>query len=278
MLIDANTRISDLIKQDKNSIDAIASIARPLEKLKNPLLRKIMASRVTLAEAAKMGGCQLEDFARVLRPLGFEFSTAKLVDALPEETRPFWLTTLDPKTVEKSDVREMLASGEDPLKQITQRFKKVKAGHSLCIINSFIPTPLVKLLEKDGVKSYTETIQATEFHTYFFKPNAQQMPKTTAPKSDRVHMDTPRGFAERLARFPREKTKEIDVRHLEMPMPMQSLLQELALLPKDSALYVHHKRIPIYLLEELADQDFDLHVLNLGENDVKLFIFHTQEP
>src|SRR5690606_27650472 len=94
MIIKADTRISDLIKENKGSIDAIASLAKPLEKLKNPILRKIMASRVTIAEAAKMGSCKIEDFARVLQPLGFEFIVTQNDDQDSIDKKPSWLEEL----------------------------------------------------------------------------------------------------------------------------------------------------------------------------------------
>lgn len=273
MQITAQTRISVLIKHNKNSIDAIASIAKPLEKLKNPILRKIMASRVNIAEAAKLSATSIKDFARVLKPLGFD-----LVDTIQEEdakvsSTPDWLKNMDKKTIESFDVRAILASGDDPLKQIIKRFKEVKVGSTLCIINSFVPTPLINLLQKDGVKTHTETINAEEFHSYFFKTSPTKAIKEENT-SEQVFMDSEERFNELYSGFPKEKIKEIDVRHLEMPMPMQTILQELAILEKDSALYVNHKRIPIYLLEELADRDFQIHVLNIEENNVKLLIFN----
>lgn len=75
MKIDQHTKISDLIKYDSASIDAIASIAKAFHKLKNPILRKLLASRVNIAEAAKIGKCSVLDFQRVLIPLGFQWKT-----------------------------------------------------------------------------------------------------------------------------------------------------------------------------------------------------------
>lgn len=278
MIIKADTRISDLIKENSASIDAIASLSKPLEKLKNPILRKLMASRVTIAEAAKMGGCTIEDFARVLQPLGFEFATLeKDIDNLIEE-KPLWLGKIPLQNIEKFDVRDILASGKDPLKQIMRTFKQVEPEHALCIINTFIPTPLVRLLEKEGVKTYTEKISDKEFHTYFYKSlllNEDSSPGTAAnaSKQERVFVDDEVRFRELCSQFDNTQLKEIDVRHLEMPMPMQTILGELPLLADGQALYVNHKRIPIYLLEELADQDFQVHVWNIEENNVKLLIF-----
>ncbi len=275
MNINPTTRISDLIKENKDCVDAIATLAKPLEKLKNPILRKIMASRVTIAEAAKMGGCRIEDFARVLEPLGFKFIVTAHDDENLVERRPLWLDEIPSQNIENFDVRNILFAGKDPLKQIIQQFKKVEPGSALCIINTFIPTPLVRLLEKDKVKTYTERIGEKEFHTYFFKPLPQKensLSETMESEKEKVCMDNEARFDELCAQF-KAKLKEIDVRHLEMPMPMQTILSELPLLPDGHALYVHHKRIPIYLLEELADQDFQVHVLHIEENNVKLLIF-----
>ncbi|MDX5436888.1 MAG: DUF1858 domain-containing protein, partial [Pontibacter sp.] len=56
MEIAANTKISAILKANPDAIEAIAAINRHFEKLRNPLLRKILASRVTIADAARIGG------------------------------------------------------------------------------------------------------------------------------------------------------------------------------------------------------------------------------
>src|SRR5690606_8082030 len=105
MEVTANTRISDLIKANKESIEAIAALAKPLEKLKNPILRKIMASRVTIGEAAKMGGCTVQDFQRVLTPLGFTFPPDDLVSQSANDEQPDWLKQLPKSQLVIFDVR-----------------------------------------------------------------------------------------------------------------------------------------------------------------------------
>ena len=131
----------------------------------------------------------------------------------------------------------------------------------------------MRILEKDDAKTYTECISDQEFHTYFYKslpPNS--LPDAKTLQSEKIYMDSELRFDELCQHF-HNRLKEIDVRHLEMPMPMQTILQELLLLEKGEALYVNHKRVPIYLLEELAEQDFQVHVRNIEENNVKLLIF-----
>lgn len=270
MKITGNTKISELIKVDKNSIDAIASIAKPLEKLKNPLLRKLMASRVTIAEAAKMGNAPMEAFAQALKPLGFEFELNGQIIENGMINKPEWLNSLSTEKITNFDVREILANGSDPLKEIMKQFKSVEIGNALCIINTFVPTPLVKLFERDNALSYTETINDKEFHTYFFKQERKKS-FVSASKETQIYNEDEAEFAENKDRFI-GKMKEIDVRHLEMPEPMQTILAELEILPNEHALYVNHKRVPIYLLEELESKNFIIHIFNISDTEVKLLI------
>src|SRR5690606_16537123 len=109
MIISSQTKISELVKANKDSIEAIASLSKPLEKLKNPLLRKLMASRVTIAEAAKMGGCSIEEFRLVLKPLGFEFGGESTEKTEAVEQKPDWLLQLPAEKIVNFDVRPILA-------------------------------------------------------------------------------------------------------------------------------------------------------------------------
>jgi uncharacterized protein (DUF2249 family) len=273
MDVSENTRISDLLKENKDSIDAIASLAKPLEKLRNPILRKLMASRVTIAEAAKMGGCSIQDFERVLKPLGFNFLRADKSEDSIEDEAPDWLRDLTTDCIEIFDVREVLLDGEDPLKQIMQRFKSIPVGNALCIVNSFVPVPLVRLLEKDGVKIFTKTISNQEFHTYFYKIPEEVVKKSDSKGNDNIRMLDQVSFQEKYDKFCEKNIREIDVRALEMPGPMQTILQILPSLHANEALYVNHKRIPLYFLEEIAGENYYVNILSLSDIDVKLLIY-----
>jgi uncharacterized protein (DUF2249 family) len=223
MNIQKTTRISELIKANKECIEALAAVASPLAKLKNPVLRKLMAPRVTIEEAANMGGCSLQDLVRALRPLGFVYlDTDRGNISGTELSKPTWLECLEPAAIVHFDVREMLASGQDPLKEIMRQFKQLEAGKALCIVNTFEPVPLVRLLEKDNVKCYTEKPGDKLFHTYFYKIEKESR-EATMPEGG-VITDSETDFASARARYPGEYTREIDVRALEMPGPMQDIL------------------------------------------------------
>jgi len=272
--ITPKTKISELIKENSKSVDAIASLAKPLEKLKNPILRKIMASRVTIAEAAKMGGTTVEEFQRVLTPLGFIFGEENATLAETEkEVKPEWLVNANPDQIDDFDVRPIIDNGADPLKEILHRFKEVEPGKILCVINNFVPTPLIHLLKQEKAEAtFVENVSDKEFRTYFLKKE-KEAAVSTVTADEKLIMDTEECFKVVCEKFAPETTRKIDVRELEMPGPMQLILSELEELPDGHALYIDHKRVPVYLLEELADKNYEVHIQNRDEGDVKMLIF-----
>ncbi|MBO9202891.1 MULTISPECIES: DUF2249 domain-containing protein [Niastella] len=272
MTINSTTKIAAIIKANKAGIEVIASLAKPLEKLRNPVLRSLMAGRVTIAEAAKIGGCRVEDFRKALEPLGFNWVTSEEgINESGGETIPAWFSTLRPSQLQTIDVRPTISSGKDPLKEIMQQYKALKEGNVLCVVNSFIPYPLIDLLQSKGAACYSETITNEEHRTYFLKGKGGTHEKDTSPV---VHC-TGADFANACNQFGSARLQSIDVRPYEMPLPMQMILEALGRLPVDNALLVYHKRIPVYLLDELNDQAYNILVYTAADTDIRLLIHQT---
>lgn len=273
MRITETTRISELIKENKEAIEALASVAKPFYRLRNPVLRRVMAPRVSIVEAAKMGGTTIEAIAAALSPLGFIYEKETPAKE-KSEAKPLWVSQALESDICTYDVRPIIESGTDPLKAILNKFKEVPGGGILCIINSFVPTPLIHLLKQEKAEeSYVEIISPEESHTYFLKKNKEQVSHEGSKKQDKVFMDDAATFQSIFTGFPADKVREIDVRHLEMPGPMQTILGELEILPADHVLYVNHKRVPVYLLEELADKVYEVHIHSIDDKNVKMILF-----
>ncbi|HMN33090.1 MAG: DUF2249 domain-containing protein [Chitinophagaceae bacterium] len=271
MLINEQTKISTLLKHNADSLEALITLSSDFKKLRNPLLRKIMASRTTISMASKIGKCTPEDFYRVLKPLGFVHDTDPVdtqEDIAPQKPMPDYLKQVDKGLIIELDVRAMLAEGNDPLRLIQQKVKVLNEGEVLKIINTFEPTPLIMLLAKQGFQSFVNEISKDEIETYFYKiDNATkvQLNEDSGTSSDWDNIFEQ--YSNQLV--------EIDVRHLEMPMPMMTILETLETLPQDKALYVHHKRIPVFLLTELKDRNFEYRIKEVQEGEVYLLIFHN---
>jgi len=58
-----------------------------------------------------------------------------------------------------------------------------------------------------------------------------------------------------------------------MPMPMMAILEALEALATDAVLFVRHKRIPVYLLTELKDRNFEYRIKTVSDSEVHLLIF-----
>jgi uncharacterized protein (DUF2249 family) len=147
-----------------------------------------------------------------------------------------------------------------------KKIKLLGEGQVLRITNSFEPTPLMLLLGKQGFESWAEHKEPELVHTYFYKK-----PGSSNTKEFKVE-DHGEGWEEILKRFEGNLVK-IDVRELEMPLPMHRILESLDSLPPGKALFVNHKRIPVFLLPELEEREFSYRVNEISEGQVELLIF-----
>ncbi len=269
MIIDANTKIGAIIKNHPEAMEAIISIHFKLEKLRNPILRKVIASRTSILNASRMVGCSVEDFFAKLQPLGFEINRQKIDEADPVKSIPEFMKNLEFLKVIELDVRPIFDEGKDPLTVILQKIKEVNQGEILKLINRFEPTPLMALLENKGFESYTKSINDNLTFTYFFKTVHADFKIEAKQKSTLNNWD------EILHSFD-GKIKKVDVRDLEMPQPMFTILEALDVLPNDYLLFVNHKKIPVFLLPELEEKKFNYRIKEVNSNTVEMLIFKNE--
>lgn len=271
MEIAANTKISAILKANPDAIEAIANINRHFEKLRNPILRKILASRVTIADAARIGGCTEEEFFRRLEPLGFTHNKSipgtKKPDAVAAE-KPVFLKQLQQASILTLDVCEDIASGNDPFLKIMDAVDKVNGSNALQLINSFEPTPLISILHNKGYTSFVEEVKPDLVHTYFW---LEQKPVGTAAETSPETKDF-----DVMVNDYEGRLRYLDVRHLEMPQPMITILGELEKLPANEALYVTHRKVPQFLLPKLQERGCAIAIKEAGPHKVYLLIYKEQ--
>lgn len=265
--VNENTKLATILKQHPGALNAIVSISSKFEKLRNPILRKLMAGRTSVAMASKIGGCTPNDFFKKLQTLGFEVkNTTSIVEKNEIKLGPDFLKNIMPEQIVELDVRQVIKAGKDPLNIILEKIKYLQTGQVLKITNTFEPTPLMLLLNKQGFESYADVVNDDLVFTYFFKRDEI---KFTEPF---IKNDTAAGWDIVMQKFA-GKLKTIDVTKMEMPLPMLTILDLLKDLPRDNALFVYHKRIPVYLLPELADRKFDYRIKEIKDGEVHLLIF-----
>ncbi len=274
MTINEQTKIAALLKHHPDALEAIVSLSPDFKKLRNPVLRRLMAGRTSIGMASKIGGCTPDDFFRVLAPLGFvsDVSSGESEELPVRKPRPDYLRNISPERLIQFDVREMLAEGTDPLKMIQEKVKALNPGEVLTIVNTFEPVPLIRLLERKGFETWVNAIDEETIETYFFRKVEVEAPEEVADDIPETAGD----WDSLVNRF-KNRLEEIDVREMEMPGPMMTILEKLEVLTPDKALFVHHKRIPVFLLTELKDRQFDYRIREVGEGEVHLMIFRQMD-
>ncbi len=260
--IQPDTKISAIIKANVHAIEAIASINPHFNKLRNPILRKILASRVTVSEAAKIGKCSIECFAEKLRPLGFDLQCGEACPLHDEQTAgralPFDIVL---------DVRDDLAKGDDPFNKIMGALAEINKGNTLLLVNSFVPFPLIRILER---KNYTiQVLHPADdiVHTYI------QKPVTTVETLERPDAEHP-GFEALMVEYAGKMTVT-DVRAMPMPQPMLHILEQLETLHSDKALFVYHKKVPMFLLPELKERGY-LYAIKEDAGTILMLIYRKK--
>ncbi|HKJ06805.1 MAG TPA: DUF1858 domain-containing protein, partial [Flavobacteriaceae bacterium] len=127
MKVNRNTKISTLLKNNAKAINAIVAISPHFKKLKNPVLRKLFASRVTVADACKIANVDETNFLSELEKIGFEVSYPK--KEINTETLEDSINT---KSISHSiDVRPLIDSGVDPFKELIKITSSLKIGEVL---------------------------------------------------------------------------------------------------------------------------------------------------
>ncbi len=268
MEIDSSTKISKLIKHNKGVIDVIANINKHFRKLKNPILCKMLASRVTIADAARIGKISVEEFMKILEEFGFSVNysnTVKQNNNINYENK----IAMNKEKLVKIDARPILNGGVDPFEEIMKILKSMSNDQTLLIINTFEPVPLLNLLKKKGYEYEVERPEQGVVYTYLHKVSGQEHREDEGKiiKEDKI-VDF-----ESVEKLFTGKMKEIDVHEMEMPMPMVTILGELEKLNSGEALYVYHKQLPQYLLPELESRGFKHVEKKIDDTNLKMIIF-----
>ena len=268
MYINENTKISALISYNPKSIDAIVSISNNFDKLKIPILRKVLASRVSIKQAAKIGGSSVDVFYNKLIPLGFKIKEIKNNTKINVvDSSSSFFQNLKEEQVIDLDIREMLKEGKDPFNIIMNALSHLPTNSALKIINKFEPTPLISILSKKGYMHNTIFVKEQLVHTYFKKEC------DTTIDNDSIINDICSEEITKVLKSFGTNIKKLDVRHLEMPLPMAMILNELPTLPDDYILLVNHKKVPKFLFPELADRGYQWRIQIISIDFVKLYIF-----
>lgn len=145
---------------------------------------------------------------------------------------------MKPITPLELDVRPLLARGEEPFPAIIEQKAKLQEGQSLLLIAPFEPTPLYPLFRAEGFTVESTPLKNGDWQIQFHST------------ANTVH----------------SKGRELDLRELEPPEPLQRALETLPLLGREETLTIHTRFRPVHLLEQLDGPGFEGESEEVGKN------------
>jgi uncharacterized protein (DUF2249 family) len=242
-MITAQTRMGTVLDTYPKLVDILAGYHPHFGKLRNRLLRKVMAARVTVADAAHMAGIAPERLLDVMRRAVGEPDPAVMSVAEPAvralTPMPPALRSLDDDHRMELDVRADIARGEEPFARIMGAVKALGPRDALVLRAPFEPMPLYDVLGRRGFAHWTERLADDDWRIWFWReagPAPAPTARAVAPTAD--------------------GPLTLDVRGLEPPEPMVLVLSRLDGLASGETLEILHDRRPLFLYPQLEARGF----------------------
>jgi uncharacterized protein (DUF2249 family) len=243
-MITGDITVARLLDEHPELIEVLASHHPHFKQLRNRLLRRVMAPRVTVAQAARMAGVPAEELLTVLRRAVGESAPppAASQPAAPQPSGevgpPRALADVPEASRVHLDVREDIGRGREPFARIMAAVKALAGDQALALRVPFEPIPLYDVLGKRGFAHWTERRAADDWSVWFYRDSVPPVEPPVAPAAAAGGRTV------------------LDVRGLEPPQPMLRVLEAIDRLGAGRELEVHHDRRPMFLYPQLDERGF----------------------
>jgi len=249
-MISADITVARLLEEHPTLVEVLAGYHAHFKQLSDPARRRVMASRITVADAARMAGVPADELLAALRAAAGEagprhgaapqLATAPHPALSPEgrgERRmPGTLVSVPEGRRVRLDVRDDVRRGEEPFTRIMAVVRELGADQVLVLRVPFEPIPLYEVLGKRGFAHWTERHATDDWSVSFYREGGPS-PVPAAP-------------------IPDQGRRVIDVRGLEPPQPMVIVLEAIDRLGPGAELEVRHDRRPTLLYPLLDERGF----------------------
>ncbi len=261
-MITKEMKVSEVLKNFPETLEVFIETSPHFKKLENKFLRKALASRVTIQQAATIAGVELNELLYKLNKKihnDYQEINSDKNELSNERKKPEWLEKISEDKIIELDVRPILNSGRDPFLDIMKKVKDLKDDQVLMLINFFEPVPLYTVLGKKGFEHYTIK-EENKFKVYFFRK------ETETQKS----LDSHQSIDSIQSEF--SKVIELDVRELPPPEPMIKILETLSQVDENTLLLVHHHREPLMLYPKIEERGYEAISNKINDNYYKVLI------
>jgi uncharacterized protein (DUF2249 family) len=161
-----------------------------------------------------------------------------------EQEPPAWLHDLPPGRLALLDVRPLLDQGREPFPAIMGAVNALGADQVLKLQAPFEPVPLYGVLGRKGFNHWTRQVPSEGgrvcWEVFFY---AEEALPEEAVEAAPVEEES-------------GSLRELDVRGLEPPQPLERVLEVLETMAYGEVLLVHHHRNPLILFDLLHERGF----------------------
>lgn len=264
-MITKDMKISKMLSSYPQTMEVLIKASPHFKKLENKILRKALAGRVTVEQAASIAGV---DLYSLLFELNKSINNSnEPIKIMNEEMhneekikqKPEILEKISVDKIHQLDVRPIIESGKDPFQNIMAAVKELKDDEILLIINSFEPIPLYSILGKKGFEHWTEK-EDNLFRIYFYKDKEVSQDENSSGQK----------LTSKEVEY--KNVIELDVRNLFPPEPMIKILETLSQVDESTVLLVHHHREPMMLYPKLEERGYEAVSNKIEENYYKVVI------
>jgi uncharacterized protein (DUF2249 family) len=237
-MIAGGTTIAELLDTHPELVNVLADFNPHLASFRDRGQLKIMAPRITVAQAAGMAGVPAPELVAVLRrAVGEQVADVERETDEREHATP---PDLAGRRRVHLDVRDDIRHGLEPFARIMAAVKELGEEEVLVLRAPFEPIPLYEVLGRRGLAHWTERRGADDWAVWFYRGPG------TAGAGEHANVE-PTATTETII---------VDVRGLEPPQPMVCVLERLDRLQPGQTLLVIHSRRPMFLYPQLDERGF----------------------
>ena len=263
-MITKDMKISKMLAEFPQTLEVLINFSPHFNKLNNRILRKTLAGRVNVEQAAGIAGVNLVLLLNELnKAINLNTITniecENLEEKMEQNQKPEMLLNINQDKIQKLDVRPIIDLGKDPFLEIMAKVKSLKEDEVFHLINSFEPLPLYSVMQSKGFKHWTKK-NGNIFNVYFYKDAQSQ----SYAKQETQNEPTPVHDYENVI--------ELDVRELAAPEPMMKILENISRVDDKTVMVVHHHREPVMLYPKLEERGYSAIANKINDNYFKVVI------